>query len=146
MKLKKTRISAFTLMECLVALLVIASSFTIFDGLSRSLGREVAYQAENKKQDWLIFSEQLRQELDQSQFIKLADNRLYVQKDGQELAFGKSKVDDFRKTDWSGRGYQPMLQNLSSARFTLEGELVRLELVFKDGMERSFVHDMSQAD
>ena len=41
-----------------------------------------------------------------SQFEKVEGNRLYMKQDGKDIAIGKSKSDDFRKTDASGRGYQ----------------------------------------
>ena len=44
-----------------------------------------------------------------------------MKQDGKDIAIGKSKSDDFRKTDASGRGYQPMVYGLKSAQIT-EGQ------------------------
>lgn len=143
MKFRKIKVRAFTLLECLLSLVVISASLLVFDGLSRNLAKEIRYQTTQKDKDWLVFAEQFRQELDESQLVRLENNRLYVKKANQELAYGKSKADDFRKTNWSGQGYQPMLQELKSADFSQKGQLIRLDLVFKNGMKRSFLHDMS---
>ena len=53
-----------------------------------------------------MFVDQLEEELDRSQFEKVEGNRLYMKQDGKDIAIGKSKSDDFRKADASGRGYQ----------------------------------------
>lgn len=140
MKLKRIEVRAFTLLECLVSLLVIASSLLVFDGLTRTLVQDVTYQESQMHKDWLVFTDQFGQELEQSQLIKLEKNRLYVKKDGQELAFGKSKADDFRKTDWSGKGYQPMLQGLSNVAIQQEGDLLRFNFSFTNGTERIFLY------
>ncbi len=144
MRLKKSRVKAFTLLECLVALLVISGSLLVFDGLSRYLAKDITHQRTTKEKDWLVFTEQLRQELDRSQFVKVENDRLYVKKEGQELAFGKSRADDFRKTNWSNQGYQPMLQGLYSATMSLDSGLVRIDFIFEDKMERSFIYAMEE--
>ncbi len=138
------RVKAFTLLECLVALLVIASSLLVFDGLSWHLAQEVSYQVKQPTKDWLIFSEQLRQELDQSRLIKVDNNRIYVKKGHQELAFGQSRQDDFRKTNWAGLGYQPMLQGIESSAISETDGLLHIHLVFESGLEREFVHAMEK--
>ena len=64
---------------------------------------------------------------------------LYEQ-DGKEIAIGKSKSDDFRKTDASGRGYQPMVYGLKSAQITEDNQLVRFRFQFQKGLEREFIY------
>ncbi|MEY8463438.1 competence type IV pilus minor pilin ComGF [Streptococcus merionis] len=142
--LLKTRLKAFTLLECLLALLVISSSLLVFDGLSRHLAQDVVYQATNPTKDWLVFSEQLRQELDQSRLVKVENNHLYVKKGEQELAFAQSKKNDFRKTNWSGQGYQPMIQNLKMSSISESDGLIHIKLVFESGLEKEFVHAMEK--
>ncbi len=56
------------------------------------------------------------------------------------LAFGKSKASDFRKTNSDGRGYQPMLTEIKAANFSQSGKIIKLDLTFKDGLERTFVY------
>ena len=81
----------------------------------------------------------LEAELDRSQFEKVEGNRLYMKQDGKDIAIGKSKSDDFRKTDASGRGYQPMVYGLKSAQITEENKLVRFHFQFQKGLEREFI-------
>ena len=57
---------------------------------------------------------------------------------------GKSKGDDFRKTDKSGRGYQPMIYGLEAADVRQEGKLVYLHFRFEKGLEREFVYRVEE--
>lgn len=136
----KKRLPAFTLLECLLALLVISGSVLVYDGLSRSLVGNVHYLTDSQQSNWLLFSQQLTTELAGSQLDKVEDNKLYVTKAGQELAFGQSRTDDFRKTSADGRGYQPMFYGLKSSAISQEKEKVRIWLQFDNGLERTFIY------
>ena len=57
---------------------------------------------------------------------------------------GKSKGDDFRKTDKSGRGYQPMIYGLEAADVRQDGMLVYLHFRFEKGLEREFVYRVEE--
>ncbi len=117
----------------------------MFDGLTRLLSQEVHHQTTNQEQDWLVFSEQLRREMDGVRLTKVENHHLYVDKDGQSLAFGLSKKDDFRKTNGQGKGYQPMLYGLSSAEMSQENQRISIHFVFQNGLERTFVYDFTEA-
>ena len=143
--LRKTKqLAAFTLIECLLALLILSGGLLVFDGLSRLVKQEVQYQAQASQKDWLVFSEQLRLELEETRLVKVENNRLYVDKKGQALAFGQSKADDFRKTNDKGQGYQPMVYGLVSSQIRQTGQLVQIDLTFDDGLERTFLYDFSE--
>ncbi len=143
--LKKTRVAAFTLMECLLALLVLSGSLLVFDGLTKLVSQEVRHQTSSVDKDWLVFAEQLRTEFDGVSLLKVENNRIYVDKDGQLLAFGKSKGDDFRKTNDKGQGYQPMLYHLQSVQISQSDGLVRIDLTFQNGKRRTFLYDFTEA-
>ena len=122
---KSHKIKAFTLLESLVALIVISGSLLLFQAMSQLLISEVRYQQQSEQKEWLLFVDQLEAELDRSQFEKVEGNRIYMKQDGKDIAIGKSKSDDFRKTDASGRGYQPMVYGLKSAQITEDNQVVR---------------------
>ena len=67
--------------------------------------------------------DQLEAELNRTQFEKVENDRLYLKQDGKSISMGKSKSNDFRKTDASGRGYQPMVYGLKSAHITKKGKM-----------------------
>lgn len=137
---KSHKVKAFTLLESLLALLVISGGLLLFQAMSQLLISEVRYQQQSEQKEWLLFVDQLEAELDRSQFEKVEGNRLYMKQDGKDIAIGKSKSDDFRKTDASGRGYQPMVYGLKSAQITEDNQLVRFRFQFQKGLEREFIY------
>ena len=55
---------------------------------------------------------------------KVEVNHLYMKQDGKDIGKVSPKLDDFRKTDASGRGYQPMILRTQTAQITEEIQLV----------------------
>ena len=134
------KVKAFTLLESLIALIVISGSLLLFQAMSQLLISEVRYQQQSEQKEWLLFVDQLEAELDRSQFEKVEGNRIYMKQDGKDISIGKSKSDDFRKTDASGRGYQPMVYGLKSAQIIEDNQLVRFRFQFQKGLEREFIY------
>ena len=143
--LKSSKVKAFTLLESLIALIVISGSLLLFQAMSQLLISEVRYQQQSEQKEWLLFVDQLEAELERSQFEKVEGNRLYVKQDGKDIAMGKAKSDDFRKTDSSGRGYQPMVDGLKFAQITEENQLVRFRFQFQKGLEREFIYRVEKS-
>lgn len=137
---RKGRVRAFTLLESLIALVVISGSLLLFQAMSQLLVSEVRYQQRSEQRDWLLFVDQLESELEHSHFEKVDKDRIYLKQDGKEISMGKSRSDDFRKTDSSGRGYQPMVYGLKSARIQQEGQVVHFHFQFEKGLEREFLY------
>lgn len=86
--LKDSRLKAFTLIECLIALLVISGSLLVYQALTKSLMVSERYLAANDQDNWLLFSQQLRAELSGTTLQGVSNNRLYVEKDKKTLSFG----------------------------------------------------------
>ena len=141
---KNLKVKAFTLLEALVALLVLSGGVLVFQAMTQLLSSELHQQENNQQQEWLLFADQLETELSRSQFDKVEDNKIYIRQDGRDLALGKSKGGDFRKTDKSGRGYQPMIYGLEAADIRQEGKLVHLHVRFEKGLEREFVYRVEE--
>ena len=138
--LKRSKVRAFTLLESLIALIVISGGLLLFQAMSQLLISEVRYQQQSEQKEWLLFVDQLEAELERSRFEKVEGNRLYMKQDGKDISIGKSKSDDFRKADTSGRGYQPMVYGLKAAQITEENQLVRFRFQFQKGLEREFIY------
>ena len=139
-RFKTSRVGAFTLLESLVALIVISGSLLLFQSMSQLLVSEVRYQQRSEQNEWLLFVDQLEAELNRAQFEKVENDRLYLKQEGKPISMGKSKSNDFRKTDASGRGYQPMVYGLKSARIYQEGQVVHFHFHFDKGLEREFIY------
>ena len=73
------RSKAFTLLESLIALIVISGSLLLFQAMSQLLISEVRYQQQSEQKEWLLFVDQLETELDRSQFEKVEGNRIYME-------------------------------------------------------------------
>ena len=76
--LKSSKVRAFTLLESLLALIVISGGLLLFQAMSQLLISEVRYQKQSEQKEWLLFVDQLEAELDRSQFEKVEANRLYM--------------------------------------------------------------------
>ena len=139
-RFKTSRVRAFTLLESLVVLIVISGSLLLFQAMSQLLVSEVRYQQRSEQKEWLLFLDQLEAELNQSSFEKVENDRLYLKQNGRAISMGKSKSDDFRKTDASGRGYQPMVYGLKSAHIYQKGQNVYFNFHFEKGLEREFIY------
>ena len=139
-RFKTSRVRAFTLLESLVALIVISGSLLLFQSMSQLLVSEVRYQQKSEQKEWLLFVDQLEAELNRAQFEKVENDRLYLKQDGKPISMGKSKSNDFRKTDASGRGYQPMVYGLKLAHIYQNGQNVHFYFQFEKGLEREFIY------
>ena len=139
-RFKISRVRAFTLLESLVALIVISGSLLLFQSMSQLLVSEVRYQQKSEQKEWLLFVDQLEAELNRTQFEKVENDRLYLKQDGKSISMGKSRSNDFRKTDASGRGYQPMVYGLKSAHIQEKGQELHFHFQFEKGLEREFVY------
>ena len=139
-RFKTSRVRAFTLLESLVALIVISGSLLLFQAMSRLLISEVRYQQRSEQKEWLLFVDQLEAELNRAQFEKVENDRIYLKQEGKPISMGKSKSNDFRKTDASGRGYQPMVYGLKSARIQEKGQELHFHFQFEKGLEREFIY------
>ena len=135
-----SRVRAFTLLESLIALLVISGSLLLFQSMSQLLVSEIRYQQKSEQKEWLLFVDQLEAELNGTQFEKVENDRLYLKQDGKSISMGKSRSNDFRKTDASGRGYQPMVYGLKSARIQEKGQELHFHFQFEKGLEREFIY------
>ena len=134
----KLKIRAFTLLECLVALLAISGSVLVISGLTRMIEEQMKISQNDSRKDWQIFCEQMRSELSGAKIDNVNQNFLYVTKD-KKLRFGLVG-DDFRKSDDKGQGYQPMLYDLKGAKIQAEENLIKITIDFDNGGERVFIY------
>ena len=145
-RFKTSRVRAFTLLESLVSLIVISGSLLLFQAMSQLLVSEVRYQQRSEQKEWLLFVDQLEAELNRTQFEKVENDRLYLKQEGKPISIGKSRSNDFRKTDASGRGYQPMVYGLKSMHIYQKGQNVHFNFQFEKGLEREFIYRVEKEE
>ncbi|WP_054639171.1 competence type IV pilus minor pilin ComGF [Lactococcus fujiensis] len=134
----KKKIRGFSLIETCLALLVISQSVLVIFALTKFLRTQFIFQSSNTDTDWQIFCEQMRAELQEDKLIKVEDNFLYVSGD-KTIRYG-FMGSDFRKTDGQGKGYQPMLYHLQSAKISENDKLVKITVNFQKGGTREFLY------
>ena len=71
-----SKVRAFTLLECLVALLVIAGSVQVYQGLTTVLVSNVKQVRQQENQDWLLFVQQMEAELEGCQLVNSMSRRI----------------------------------------------------------------------
>lgn len=135
------KIKAFTLLECLIALLAISGSVLVISGLTTLMQKQILAEKQNMQKDWQIFCEQLRRELSGAKLDKVENNFLYV-KTEKALRFGLVG-ENFRKTDEKGLGYQPMLHHLTATKISEYAGQVVIKVNFEQGEERVFYYKFS---
>lgn len=145
MFLKKNNVTAFTLMEALLALLVLAGTFSLFLDMTKIFHEELKRATTDYTQDWQLFCSLLRSELEGASLDKVENNYLYVRKH-VHLRFGLSSQGDFRKTNANGRGYQPLIHHLKKAKIDQEGEQITITLSFEKGGDRIFLYKFSEKE
>ena len=144
MKFCKKRLRAFTLLECLVALLSISLSMLVIQGMTVLVTQEFKAIRQSDDKNWQNFSNLLRRELENAELDKVTKYFLYVQTPNGSRRFGmKTGSDDFRKTNEQGQGYQPMIYEVSSAEFSNDGNVVTIHITFSKGGERRFIYAFS---
>ncbi|CAM4108063.1 competence type IV pilus minor pilin ComGF [Streptococcus penaeicida] len=143
-RLMKNKMPAFTLVESLLALIVITGMLLVYQGLSRSVFSHMAYLRENDQDKWLLFSQQFRAECMGAHFRELRNGRLYIEKEGKEVAFGFTDKKDFRKASANWHGYHPLLLNLADVNMVEKDKRVTIKLYWPSGLERTFIYDFKE--
>lgn len=81
--MRKTKLAGFTLLECLIALLIISGSLLVIEGLSKLIAHEVRYQESHVEKQWLLFCDQLRAEWEGASLDRVDSGKLYLTKGGK---------------------------------------------------------------
>ena len=126
--------SGFTLLECLLALLVLSTLF-LFIGQFVQTTQIIHQQLQQTKdKEWEVFLIQLEYELKEDSFIKVANNTLYLKSTtGKEVLIQPYQT-MIRKR--KNGGHQPMLTEVASFTASKENQQIQLEVIFLDGRKR----------
>ena len=138
----KKAIKAFTLLEALVAIVVISGGLVLFQALTKTLFWRIHSEKSKQFRSWALLSQQLTEELSKGPILSVKDNQIVYQDKGQvrRLAFYPKKG-DIRKTDQWGQGYSPMVYGIQDFKVKQEGTLVRIQVTFQSGLEREFIYE-----
>jgi competence protein ComGF len=141
LKFYKKHLRAFTLLECMVALLSISLTLLVFQSMTALISQEYKAIGQSDEKNWQNFSNLMRRELEQAQLDRVSNHFLYVQTPKGIRRFGvKAGSDDFRKTNEQGQGYHPMIYGVFSAEMSSVDKVVTIRIRFKKGGERTFIY------
>lgn len=125
------RFSGFTLIECLVSLMILSLMCLFFSTAIRHVVNVTHHlQSENERM-WHIFLIQLEHELKNCQYQKIEDQAIVlINQTNQhqvQIVFKKGKI---IKVD--NGGYQPLLMNVKEIVFKEEGKSIYLTVFFEN--------------
>ena len=115
-------------------------SSSLSKGLTTVLVSNVGQVKQQESQDWLLFVQQMGQELRLSVGKGRGEQTLCQSRIIKTPLFGLSSATDFRKTNADGRGYQPMLFNVKASTISQNNQIVTIQVTLKNGLQRSFVY------
>lgn len=118
----------FSLAVTLLCLSLISMSYTHFQQVQ-------AQSKQGKQTEFHLFLYQLEQDIKHKEFISMKHNELnFKQKDEegffQTVTYAKD-IWVFKRTV-SGMGYQPMLTDAHTIRFTMEGNFIHMYVLFRN--------------
>lgn len=126
--------SGFTLLECLIALMILSTLF-LFIGQFIHTTQVIQQQLQRtKEKEWEVFLIQLEYELKDDYFVKVEDNTLYLKSERGEEVLIQPYQTMVRKR--KNGGHQPMLTDVASFTLRKEKEQIQLEVVFLNGYKR----------
>ncbi|MGX7196047.1 competence type IV pilus minor pilin ComGF [Enterococcus olivae] len=136
------KIKGFTLLECLIALLVFSLFFLSVPPLiqqSRQVGEIVFGRAE---QEWHVFLIQMENKLAEGVFVSVEKEKFHFQKPIEETTRFSNGQIEFRRSDQlivirDNGGYEPVLMEVEDVTFSKQGQNVYFEIIFKNGEKRN---------
>ncbi|WP_260653831.1 competence type IV pilus minor pilin ComGF [Enterococcus mundtii] len=126
----KNKVSAFTMIECLIALLILNTILLSFGLFIRQSEKMNTFFQKDEQTEWLIFLAQFENELASSQRILIIENRLYYQNEKTFVIEGYQQM--IRKRGTTG-GHQPMLTGVTRVQFKEEDQVILLHVEFMNG-------------
>ncbi|WP_283770625.1 competence type IV pilus minor pilin ComGF [Enterococcus lactis] len=109
--MKKQEIPAFTLIECLIGLMIVSSILLSFNLLIQQTIQVSDFLQRKDQKEWLIFLAQLEEELNSSHNVSVKNQQLYYTVEDKQYIIERYQT-MIRKRRTSG-GHQPMLTSIT---------------------------------
>src|SRR5690625_624778 len=137
----------FTLLETLVSLAITLLCFSLIT-IGYNYFQRVQSQGEQDKQiEFHLFLHQLEQDIKDKEFVRHTQNELRFHQTNEH---GAVQAVRYTKDLWvfkrtvADQGYQPMLTDVHTTRFLLEGNFLHVMILFRDGEEYEALLDLSE--
>ena len=125
--MKKQEIPAFTLIECLIGLMIVSSILLSFNLLIQQTIQVSDFLQRKDQKEWLIFLAQLEEELNSSHNVSVKNQQLHYTVEDKQYIIERYQT-MIRKRRTSG-GHQPMLTSITEPQL-LEKEVGSRRLLF----------------
>ncbi|OTN77758.1 hypothetical protein A5886_002859 [Enterococcus sp. 8G7_MSG3316] len=128
------RTKGFTLLECVLALVILSVSLLMIDGIIKQIPKVNQQITARKDQEWHIFLLQLERELATCTYISVTDYTLFLQSAENNTVTIDRINGVIRKRD--NNGYQPLLTEVSGLRYQKINESIRFTVTFENGEQK----------
>lgn len=128
--------AAFTLLECLCAMMFIGCLFLSLPTIVQQVEKTNSRLAGRAEKEWELFLRQLAYETKEAALTQVTQYNLYFSDptiENREIVIRRYQADKIRKTTGNNKGHQLLLTGLKDARFSEEGEQVKVEVEFLSG-------------
>ncbi len=126
--------SGFTLIECLLALVVLSVSLLMVDGIIKQIPQVNQQLSDRKDQEWHIFLLQLERELATCTYISVSDYTLFLRSAENNIVTIDRINGVIRKRD--NGGYQPLLTEVRGLNYQKVNESIRFTVTFENGVQK----------
>lgn len=126
--------SGFTLIECLLALVVLSVSLLMVDGIIKQIPQVNQQLSDRKDQEWHIFLLQLERELATCTYISVTEYTLFLRSAENNVVTIDWINGVIRKRD--NNGYQPLLTEVSGLIYQKINESIRFTVTFENGVQK----------
>jgi competence protein ComGF len=126
--------SGFTLIECLLALVVLSVSLLMVDGIIKQIPQVNQQLSDRKDQEWHIFLLQLERELATCTYISVSDYTLFLRSAENNIVTIDRINGVIRKRD--NGGYQPLLTEVRGLSYQKVNESIRFTVTFENGVQK----------
>lgn len=130
-KIKKNYSKGFTIIECLVSLLVLSIICLLFSSIITNARITAEHLKNSSQKEWQIFLIQLENELKTCHYQSVDKNKfVFKNKKNEKVVWIEFKLGKIVKVE--NNGYQPMLINVKQAIFEEERNYIQLTIIFEN--------------
>ncbi|HFL7216747.1 TPA: competence type IV pilus minor pilin ComGF [Enterococcus faecium] len=129
--MKKQVIPAFTLIECLIGLMILSSLLLTFNLLIQQTIQVSEFLQRKDQKEWLIFLAQLEEELKSSHNVSVKNQQLHYTIEDKQYIIERYQA-MIRKRRTSG-GHQPMLTGITELQLLEKEHTISFYVHFENG-------------
>lgn len=125
---------AFTLLECLVAMLVLSLSLLMLTAVFLQVPKVNQLIAAKKEQEWQAFFIQFERELQGCTYVSASSRELLLKNSKNQTV--KINLANRILKKQENNGYQPLLTEVESVNFEQKNTIVELSIMFTNGEKK----------